>query len=266
MVSIHKTSCKYCSGSRLQCKGKKWLPSPPNAVRYSLVSPQTKLFAQEFDQKTRGDTSTCHLSSTPKQQSTYVSSNNCLLCVLVGLSHWDVYMRIPILIKSSQALWLSSRRSLLIQLGKRSKSSVLLSSAFLLIQIFPQCLLWVCFQDPSFYPLHPLMTEYIKWILYENGRCTSCLLWICSDSCSRAAVYPALLRWRLPGIPKSPRTKQSPGGGRWCTLPPEWRPARTPHSPQNDSMTRSSSSQNLKVHNMRDTEMSLKIILLKRFI
>lgn len=191
-----------------------------------------------------------------------------LLCVLVGLSHWDVYMRIPILIKSSQALWLSSRRSLLIQLGKRSKSSVLLSSAFLLIQIFPQCLLWVCFQDfyPSFYPLHPLMTEYIKWILYENGRCTSCLLWICSDSCSRAAVYPALLRWRLPGIPKSPRTKPSPGGGRWCTLPPEWRPARTAHSPQNDSMTRSSSSQNLKVHNMRDTEMSLKIILLKKII
>lgn len=118
----------------------------------------------------------------------------------------------------------------------------------------------------NFYPLHPLMTEYIKWILYENGRCTSCLLWICSGSCSRAAVYPALLRWRLPGIPKSPRTKPSPGGGRWCTLPPEWRPARTAHSPQNDSMTRSSSSQNLKVHNMRDTEMRLKIILLKKFI
>lgn len=88
---------------------------------------------------------------------------------------------------------------------------------------------------------------------------TSCPLWTCSDNCSGAAVCPALLLWRQPGSPGSPQTAQSPGGGRWCRPPPAWRPARTARSPRSDSMTRSGSSQSLKVHNIGKPHESTEI-------
>lgn len=76
---------------------------------------------------------------------------------------------------------------------------------------------------------------------------TSCPPWTCSGSCSGAAACPAWPRWRQPGSPGFPRTRRSPGGGRWCRPPPAWRPARTARSPGSGSTTRSGSSRSLQM-------------------